>query len=333
MHTLRRKIGPVAFEVRTDILDILSMVEHALEDDGFATGSQAVVTIRHSSASAQRVENYPGPGNVVFHLKHVTYAYDPNRLLYHVCAEDSARGIIDFKTSTAEWDVLQPMLPRSAFHVLVLDPLSLLLTCHSVIICHGAAVAGKRGAVLLFGRSGCGKSTLGFLISHENPAAGIRFMSDDTLILDCTRDVIRAYPINSGFGLTPDLIRRFSLQAAGREVLQRSRGKVYLSDVPRRAMGPQQVDRIVFLEKCSDGSNGTEVSWLDRKRTLRALLDSQMTIASPYIMNRLTMCQRLARQAPGVHLRYTTYCDLDVLRRVLEEDLSECAKLGECYER
>lgn len=321
MQTLQRKIGPVGFEVRTDIQGILSMVEQALEDDSSAADSQAVVTIRHNSTPAKRADDAPASGNRIFHLKHVTYAYDPNRLLYHVCAGNHARGIIDFKRSISKWEVLHPMLPRSAFHVMVLDPLSLLLLRHSVIICHGAAVTGKQGAILLFGRSGCGKSTLGFLISHENNTSGIRFMCDDTLILDFTRDLVRAYPINSGFGLTPDLVRRFNLQAAGRVVLQRSRGKVYLSEVPHQVRGPQQIDRIIFLEKCSNISNRTEVSWLDKKRTLRALLEAQTTISSPYTMDQFTMYQRLAWQSPGVHLRYTKHCDLDVLRRVLEENV------------
>lgn len=332
MHVLRRKVGPVDAKVRTDIPDVLAMVDHALEDAGSRTDFQAVVTIRHGSVSAHRVEGSPDSGNMVFHLKHVIYEYDPNNLIYHVYAGCRARGFIDFKKSTAEWEVLQPMLPRSTFHVLVLDPLSLLLPRCGIMICHGAAVAGKRGAVLLFGPSGCGKSTLGFLISHESSADGIRFMSDDTLILDFTRDVIQTYPINSGFGLTPDLIRRFSLQDAKRGVLQRSQGKVYLSDVPSRVMGPQPVDRIIFLEKCPRRSNETEISWLDRKGTLRALLDSQATIASPNLMDRLALCQRLATQAPGICLRYVTYCDLDVLRQVVLEDSGERGKWGACCE-
>ena len=320
MQILRCKTGPLDFEVQAGDPDIISIVKHALPSSGSAKDvPKATITIYNSPSWSQITEGAHAPDGLVFKLKHVTYIYYPNDDTYWIYVGDRARGLIDLKKSTTVWNVRHPIRPlRSAFHILMLDPLSLLLPPYGLLICHGAAVVSKQEATLLFGGSKSGKSSLGFLASHMNPSNGIRILSDDTLILDFTTNVAQVYPVNTGFGLTYDLLKSLNVQE--QDILQYGQGKAYLSQVPHQTQGAYRINRIILLENQTEGPPETQVSKLNYERTLRAVLDNQTTIGSPYLIQRLNLFRRLVGQASGISLRYSTYCDLNVLLKMITED-------------
>lgn len=320
MHTLRCKTGPLDLEVHVEDFDLLSLIEHTLPVGSVKAAPKATIRIHEKASCSQILERASyDPTAIVYDLKNVTYIYYPHDSLYRVSVGDRARGLIDFKKSSAVWSMWRSIpTPRSTFHILVLDPLSLLLPSHGLQILHGAAVVSRQGSTLLLGRSGSGKSSLGLLASHLNPDDEIRFLSDDTLFLDFTSDVVQVHPVNTGFGITFELLTRLNIW--DHNILQYGQGKVYLSHVPYQSQGPHNIRRIIFLEKESDGASSTRVTRLSREKTLLNLLDSQTTIGSPFLLERFNLLRRLTRQAPGISLRYSKYCDLDVLRTIVTGD-------------
>lgn len=320
MHILRCKTGPLDLEVHVEDFDILSFIEHTLPVGSVKAAPEATIRI-HEKASCPQIHERASydPTAIVYDLKNVTYVYYPHDSIYRVSVGNRARGLIDFKKSSAVWNMRRSIpAPRSAFHILVLDPLSLLLPSRGLQILHGAAVVSRQGATLLLGRSGSGKSSLGLLASHLNPDDEIRFLSDDTLFLDFTSDIVQVHPVHTGFGITSELLARLNIR--DHNILQYGQGKAYLSHVPCQSQGPHKISRIIFLEKESAGPPSTKVTRLSREKTLLNLLDSQTTIGSPFLLERFNLLKRLTRQAPGISLRYAKYCNLDVLRTIVTED-------------
>ena len=296
MHILRRKTGPLDLEVHVADFDILSLIERTLPVGSVKATPKATIRIHEKVSCSQILERDSyDPTAIVYDLKNVTYVYYPHDSIYRVSVGNRARGLIDVRKSFAVWNVWRSIpTPRSTFHILVLDPLSLLLPFHGLQIFHGAAVVSRQGATLLLGRSGSGKSSLGLLASHLNPNNEIRFLSDDTLFLDFTADVVQVHPVNTGFGVTFELLTRLNIW--DHNILQYGQEKVYLSHVPYQSQGPHKISRIIFLEKESDGSPGTKVKRLSREKTLRNLLDSQTTIGGPFLLERFNLLRRLTRQ-------------------------------------
>lgn len=320
MYVLKRNIGSRLVELRTTLPELIQVVEHAFAVDLSRESEPplAVITVRCSPSLPQHVQHSEHADSLVFHLTDgITYTYNPSRMTYCVNAGESIQGIIDIQRSTAEYTVAMPILPRTALHLLVLDPLSLLLIPHGILIYHAAALAAKGGASLLLGPSGSGKSTLGFLASHCDPAHDVQFMSDDTVVLDFSSGQACVYPINSGFGLSPGIIKRFDLQISEENVLQRSRGKIYVKSLSTQACKAQAAKQVVFLDKKVTSDRNTTVNWMNYGGTLRALLDSQTTIAGPYLKEKLRLNSLLAGQAKGVCLQYLEHCELETLRTVL----------------
>ena len=315
MHALCCSAGGIYIRVESDVPEVLSVTEHALGSVKGDADCAVSILVKRTTARTPALSDGDGAGRTVFDLKHVTYVYDSSRLSYSVRAGEAAWGMIDCTNNSVEWHVRGPLPPRTLLHGFVLDPLSLLLPRYSVMICHGTAVATTAGAVLLFGRSGVGKSTLAFLSSHEEPDVGIRHLTDDTMVLTFSGATVEAHPVHSGFGLTPDIVQRFRLEDL--PVLQRSRGKVYVSRLPLQAYGAHPVRHVIFLQK--EGGNAVEcgVVRLSPAQRLQALLDAQTSIANPYVRHRLTMWQRLAIQASALRVRYREYCDVTLLRDLI----------------
>lgn len=129
MRIVQRRIGSVGFEIHTDsLLDIFPIIETVLGEECIMKNPQSIVTINYDSKPDLSANNDQGPDRVAFQLKHVTYVYEARSSTYYVHADDFARGFIDSQNSTATWNVLHTSFPpRSAAHILILDPLSLLL--------------------------------------------------------------------------------------------------------------------------------------------------------------------------------------------------------------
>lgn len=244
-----------------------------------------------------------------FKLKGSTYIYNTYFESYRTFIEDRASGMIDSLTQKVEWNIQQHnWLPRSFFHLLILDPLSLILPKYNSIILHAAALSTEHGAVLILGDSGYGKSTLCFLASRGNK---IKSLSDDTVAVNCN-SILKVHPIPSGFGLSPGLL---NIDSDSNNILQKSKGKIYYKSIPNQRTEPQILKSIILLRKW--GTEKTTFSRLNSLEALKSILDSQTTIGSPFNNIRFQLFRRLSTEVPCYELKYPEICDIEVFNQVV----------------
>jgi energy-coupling factor transporter ATP-binding protein EcfA2 len=287
-----------------------------VEPDAART-SLAEITVSRREAKTGSA-NTGGVGRKFTLNDDVVYQLREEGLGFEVQVGDFAEGTIMFREQTARWEVAGPLPPRSMFHLLMLDPISLFAPTHGLMVCHGAAVIYDGGAVLLLGNSGAGKSTLSFLLS-QSEGGEIRALTDDTFILDFTGENITVWPIQTGYGLGSQLLSRFGIDPRDEDLIQRSNGKSYIKSVPGQA--PSQayrIDRFIFLDRDEEAVVGTPVVQpLGMAATLRTLIDSQTSIANPYAIDKLKFWSRMAKQTVGSLVRYREYCDPAILREFI----------------
>lgn len=304
--------GPMNVVLRCDVSGLITTLGRALPPGSDGTPA-ATISIRAACELRPADEECSSPAFRRFRLKHVTYTYGSEAASYTMRVGDRAWGRCDCRRLQVEWAVAADIPPRSALHLLVLDPLSLLLPLHGALVCHAAVLVNDAGATLLVGPSGSGKSSLGFLLSHAGDAPAWRFLSDDTVILQDAGGLILAHPVRSGFGLPVDLAARFSAMLGDMVVLQRARGKIYFEGVPNQCARPQALRQIVFLERGECAEEDIMVARRRPAETLRALIDLHASIAGPHLVAQFKLWQRLAREIPASGVRFRAHCPPDVL--------------------
>jgi len=246
----------------------------------------------------------------------VNYHCLPNGSGYIVHAWGCAVGHIDFRNQAAEWLLAGDVSPRAALHLMVLDPLSLMLPAYGVTICHAAAVASPNGAALLFGKSGYGKSTLAFLLSHEPNSQGIQLLSDDTVILDHIGDTAHVYPICAGIGVADAISSQYNVDSSEGNVLFTANGKRYLRSVPDQTFHSHPVNRLVFLNRQEGRTRSTASTLIPSGECVKKLLAGQTSIPNPNLVTKIGLYQRLAQACKAFELTYNPYCDLEMARKI-----------------
>lgn len=319
MPAASMRIAGLGIEVRCGLPEYVSLLHTSFDDDeGGGLQGTFTVTITPVLELPPRDDGVLPKGSRRFHLAgRQEYVYHAETRSYDMGIADSVRGVIDLEGETASYEAAPGLQPRTVLHVMLLDPLSLILPRYDGLILHAAAVSTPKGAAVLIGQSGVGKSTLGFLLSHATADGSIRHMADDTLFLIFQGGGAMVHPIRSGFGLSEALLRAHGVSLTEADVLQRSREKAYVHQLPYQDRGPAQAARLVFLEHGDTPDRGTAVMPQGRAGALQRLLDSQTTIASPYMVKRLQLLNRLAAGVPASVCRYPEYCDVDVLRGLL----------------
>lgn len=259
-------------------------------------------------------------GGVAFPLLNgVVYYYDEAQAAYQIHVGDAATGRLNFSSNQIHWRLISPVTPpRYAFQTLILDPLSLLLPAHDLLIFHGAAVAiSNSSAVLLLANSGNGKSTLSFLLSQQRPEIGIRCLSDDLLCLNFAAQETDVLPIDTGFGLKPEILTRYGI-AIPRNASYDRKGKVYLPTLPHQAYGNRRIAGVIFLDKDASNDENAAVRQISSLDALRRLLDSQTSIPNPYQRHRLHLLRRLSEQTTFFEVRYRSFCDINTLYAIIK---------------
>jgi hypothetical protein len=246
-----------------------------------------------------------------FRLLGSTYIYNSHSQNYRVLIDNKAQGVINTQAQTIEWNLNeQPLLPRNFFHLMILDPLSLISLKFNTIILHAAALSTEQGAVLVLGDSGYGKSTLCFLASRGQ---NIKSLSDDTVAVN-GNSILTAHPIPTGFGLAPDLL---STTYERNNVLQKSRGKIYYKEIPNMRTEPQKIKSVIFLRKF--GAEKTTILPLSHLQALKYLIDSQTSIGNPYNNIRFQLFKRISSETNCYEIKYPELCDLELFKRTILE--------------
>ena len=321
---LRRawRLGPGHFMVDTAIRGLVDGFEALFGSEiagGMQLGTTAIAT-RNSPPRPAGFSNHDRSGPV-FHLPDdVTYRFDADDQVYRVTVGDYLAGTIWAAAHESSWELSIALPARTAFHLTVLDPISLFAPGRDLMICHGAAVSYNNNAVLIFGRSGSGKSTVSFLLSHDGPSDELLALSDDTFVLDFRSNEIYAWPIHSGFGLSLELVDRLGIRHDSFNLLQTVPGKLYLRTLPRQAGNHAHlVRKIFFLEKNFEVHETPQYVPLNPRQELLKLIESQTSIANSYASKKLHLWRRLADQARSTHVLYKNRCDPYRLRAIIEE--------------
>ena len=305
----RWRLGPIS-----SCLDIDQGVGHELcqffEMDGVPGTDLGAFTIAATDSETLTLDEQSNEADQVYHLSHgLKYVFDGRNLVYKVNMQAIASGIVDLCAQTASWRLAGSLPPRSAFHMLILDPLSLFAPGKNIMICHGAVVTYEDIGILLFGKSQSGKSTLAFLLSHKDDTNGFQALTDDTLILDFTGERVSVWPVPSGFGLSPYFLDSFGVGRNGTDVLQVTKGKYYVRSLPNQAKNPPYiVGQAVFLEE-DRNQRISHTSRLSEREFLFKALDSQTSIPTQFTVKKLELWSRLAQQVKSTTVSYSGHCD------------------------
>lgn len=327
MHTALLNFGGITVGIESEYAQFLKVANIALPPAKLGTRPDIQLLIRrrsfgtHSDSFALKRTNK----TIEYQLPTSLYTYFPELNYYNVTIPKIGSGVISFEYKKIEWSLVQPKLsPRSAFHMLILDPISLLLPSWRGLIVHAATLSAGQSATLVLGRSGSGKSTLSFLSTHEPPlASDLRQLADDTALLrynNGTSDIV-AEPIKTGFGLAPELVNSRGLGKSA--ILERRSDKIYLQSVPNEIGGSLPVSQIVFLERSGSFLERTEIRKLCRNQLLKELLRYKTEIGSPFVRERLGLWRKLSRQASGVKIRYSEILNLDTFRNIVRGVVNE----------
>ena len=325
--TAEYQCGPVAVRVVTDNARILRTLDQLLErvNDNNCEQEPALEVCIYDDVGprANLAKATPGNYDSVHHLNSATYYYELKEVKYTVIAVDRRSvGYIWPLKKMATWRIAGDLPPRTILHFCILDPLSLIGPHIDMLVWHGAVIRCGKAASILFGSSGSGKSTLAYLLAQNASGGKIQHMSDDTFVLVNNVCGQTVFPIASGFGLSPALVRSNGGVIEQENVLQYGRNKVYLRRLERHVALPARLDTCLFLRRCSadDVSRlGTGFRKLSRFEFLSALLDSQTHISHPGAVAVLELASNVARSTSGYMVDYLTYPDATAVAHHLEK--------------
>ena len=327
MHTALLNFGGTTVKVESEFAQFLRVANLAVPSAKPGVPPDIRLLIRQWRPETQLVPfSTERTGRAIeYQLSTPSYTYFPELNFYNVTIPEIGSGVISFKEKKIEWSLSQPKLsPRSAFHMLILDPVSLFLPSWGGLIVHAATLSVGQSATLVLGKSGSGKSTLSFLSAHEPPlTSDLRQLADDTALLRYKNGVsdIVVEPIKTGFGLAPQLVNSRGLGKSA--ILERRSDKIYLQSIPNETGGSLPVSQIVFLERSESSLEETEIRKLCRNQLLKELLRYKTEIGSPLVRERLGLWHKLSRQASGVKIRYSEILNLDTFKNIIRGVVNE----------
>ena len=313
-----QSIGNIVFHAYSEIPEYLEKLKYSLDTHSGKNSSDISIIIHRAEMMPSKtffkslLEN-----RIEFPLRGCVYAYDKHSDTYNILRQDMTWGVIDFTTHSTVWHVYNDNMPiRNMIHSLFLDPLSLQIPRHNMMICHGAAISSEDGATVLLGPSGTGKSTLSFLMSHEKSNKDIKHMSDDTIVLESTDDKTFVYPIGTGFGISDMLADKYNVMNIN-NILDKQNDKMYFKTVPNIMLDVVPLKNIILLNKCPSYNGTLSIRELSSSDSLKEILDSQTSITNPYINKKLQMLMRLSKKTTIYSVKYQSICDPQELINII----------------
>jgi len=246
-------------------------------------------------------------------LKNVTYYYPENLELYYIDG-NCFTGIININKLEANWYVYETIEPRTLFHLLILDPISLIAPYYNLLIGHGAVIKENNDAHVIFGHSGVGKSTISRLIS--NKFANLDKISDDTFAFEVGDGDIKVFPFNTGEGyLKSDHDKNEEVRHLRDKIIIENPEKFYIIDGPTALSDPLILKNSYFLwrDTSTDPEAGTQIKGLSDVDYLRELLESHTSIPSLYTQKKFMLWKLISNQSHGFLIRYCERCNVEKL--------------------
>lgn len=246
-------------------------------------------------------------------LKNVTYYYPENLELYYVDG-NYFTGIININKQEANWYVYENIEPRTLFHLLILDPISLIAPYYNLLIGHGAVIRENNHAHVIFGHSGVGKSTISRLIS--NKFANLYKISDDTFAFEVGDGDIKVFPFNTGEGyLKSDHDKNEEVRNLRDKIIIENTEKFYILDRQITLSDPIILKNSYFLwrDTSTDRDVDTQIKELNDVDYLRELLESHTSIPSLYTKKKFMLWKSISNQSDGFLIRYCERCNVERL--------------------
>ncbi|MEM9471672.1 MAG: hypothetical protein AAGA00_06925 [Pseudomonadota bacterium] len=149
--------------------------------------------------------------------------------------------------------------------------LGLALVLQDCLVLHCASLAVNGGAMLVLGASGAGKSTLAQQLSMN----GFGALGDDTCALWTANDQSApvAYPSGTAFKLWRNALDAAGIDAAGKQSVGERLDKYFVADARAADDRPHAVNRLIVLEKCTDGNRGPMLEPLDKLDAMQAVTE------------------------------------------------------------
>ncbi|MDR9853134.1 hypothetical protein RJP21_05905 [Paenibacillus sp. VCA1] len=244
-------------------------------------------------------------------LKNVIYYYPENLELYYVDG-NYFTGMININKQEANWYVYETIEPRTLFHLLILDPISLIAPYYNLLIGHGAVIRENNHAHVIFGHSGVGKSTVSRLIS--NRFANLDKISDDTFAFEVGDRDIKVIPFNTGEGyLKSDHDINEEVRNLRDKIIIENTEKFYILDGLTTLSDPLMLKNSYFLwrDTSTDPDVCTQIKELNDVDYLRELLESHTSIPSLYTQKKFILWKSISDQSVGFLIRYCELCNVE----------------------
>lgn len=214
----------------------------------------------------------------------------------------------------ANWYVYEMIEPRTLFHLLILDPISLIAPHYNLLIGHGAVIKENNQAHIIFGHSGMGKSTISRLLS--NHFSHLKKFSDDTFAFEVSNGGIKVFPFNTGEGYLKSYHDKNKViqntRIDGEKVIIENNEKFYILIKLTTQRSPLQLKNSFFLVR-DDSIDGTQIKELNSVDYLREMLETHTSIPSIYTQKKFSLWKAISDQSNGFLIRYREFCDVEKL--------------------
>ena len=246
-----------------------------------------------------------------FKLKFFTYLYDKDQRICYAFNSNIV-GQIDYNSNTTIWYLCDSnYVGRNLFHILILDPMSLMLPELNRIVFHGAALEVNGNGILLLGHSGAGKSTISHKISQvfHNSAK----LCDDTFILEVKKEIV-LYPLDTGEGYNIEIAKK--LYDTGRYenlFYDPDKRKQYIIKKQNCKLDkPIIVKKILFLDRKEDYTTlkNTNITKCNTGKNLINIVNSQTNILTPYAEYKFNLYKQISKEIEGYRVEYNIDCDV-----------------------
>lgn len=200
----------------------------------------------------------------------------------------------------------------------ILDPLSISFVANRKIILHGALLSNNNDGIIIVGNSGDGKSTLSYLLRDY-----LRIVADDIVIISFENDEIYAEPINTGFGLSPN-IKDVDIFRPD-NILVSTEKKFYVkslySNEPTLMNYTRKipVKKIYILQKMQ--SLYTSITTPTISESLLQFLNIQTNIKNPFFKDKYTLIKELLEKCCVRFVKYPDKCKVEFLLKDIVGEL------------
>lgn len=227
-------------------------------------------------------------------------------------------GIFNSDYQKMKWYITDSKIPsRNAFHIFVLDVLSIILPSVNKIVFHGASLKHKNEVIAILGRSGNGKSTI---TRKLNECSCYTKNSDDTFIVS-VEDQIKLYPINSGEGYDPDIAKTL-LERDINFTLLTDVGGIHKNYIVNNNFddSPSVLKSIYILDRQTNPQSAiyTNICSQNSTKLFMHILNSQTNILTPYLRKKLALYKEIADSIHGNLVNFNFECDIEMLMKDIE---------------